>query len=91
MTADPRLARTCWVQSFKARKNPGYFGPYQNPLYRRLLLPSAGRRPPPLLLAQYVILSLSFLVEPTLETPVGLVLVVGLGMLAGLKDGLWTS
>lgn len=40
------------------------------------------RRPPALLLAQYVILSLSFLVEPTLETRVGLPFAVMLVMLA---------
>ena len=62
------------------------------PVLLRLLLPpcgprAAGRGPR----AQYGILSLSFLVEPTLETPVGLALAVGLGMLAGPKDGLWTS
>jgi O-antigen ligase len=43
------------------------------------------RRPPPLLLAQYIILSLSFLVEPTLETPVGLPFAVLFVLLAGQR------
>lgn len=55
-----------WLVSFGLLGTLGAVAAFYYPLLRQ------WRRPPPLLLAQYVILSLSFLVEPTLETPVGL-------------------
>ena len=55
-----------WLVSFGLLGTLAAVAAFYYPLLRR------WRRLPPLLLAQYFILSLSFLVEPTLETPVGL-------------------
>lgn len=66
-----------WLVSFGLLGTLGAAAAFYYPLQRH------WRRPPPLLLAQYLILSLSFLVEPTLETPVGLPFAVLFVLLAG--------
>ncbi|WP_375415703.1 O-antigen ligase family protein [uncultured Hymenobacter sp.] len=68
-----------WLVSFGLLGTLVAVAAFYYPLLRQ------GRRPPPLLLAQYVILSLSFLVEPTLETPVGLPFAVLFVLLAGQR------
>ena len=66
-----------WLVSFGLLGTLLAVAAFYSPLLRQ------WRRPPPLLLAQYIILSLSFLVEPTLETPVGLPFAVLFVLLAG--------